>query len=337
MRRLAPIGVSTYSRLEHLRRTIDALKKNTLALESELYVFSDAPKPGDEAKVDTVRKYLAAIDGFKRVHVLERMTNGRVENCRGGIEELLNMHGRVIFLEDDVIAGPGFLQFMNDALDFYEDDPRVGSISAYCPPIRIPEGYRYDVFALTRFNPWGVGLWRRYYKMNTPIAPKEYSEIVSDKKSIKRMARSLGEEGLEMIRMDFEGKLDAGDMKSMFWQFCDKKLTVYPRKSLTCSIGQDGSGYHMGITDKWNVREVWAKVEGFQFVPRIGINEKIERSHFDFYRRNTLREKVIRLLTRIGVDRYLRPIYRRGKAYIAHSVWRKTASAKARQVHEERQ
>jgi hypothetical protein len=48
MRNLAPIGVSTYSRINHLKQSIEALQKNTLAKESELYIFSDAPKPGDD-------------------------------------------------------------------------------------------------------------------------------------------------------------------------------------------------------------------------------------------------------------------------------------------------
>ena len=53
---LAPIAVSTYARPQHLQQTIAALQKNTLAQQSELFVFSDAPKPGDEDKVEAVRR-----------------------------------------------------------------------------------------------------------------------------------------------------------------------------------------------------------------------------------------------------------------------------------------
>jgi hypothetical protein len=38
---LAPIGLSTYSRLLHLKQTIEALKANTLAKESDLYIFKE--------------------------------------------------------------------------------------------------------------------------------------------------------------------------------------------------------------------------------------------------------------------------------------------------------
>ena len=36
----------------------EALKKNTLASESEVFFFSDAPRPGDEEKVDKVKKII---------------------------------------------------------------------------------------------------------------------------------------------------------------------------------------------------------------------------------------------------------------------------------------
>ena len=45
---LAPIGISTYSRIHHLQKTVEALKNNLLASQSELFIFSDAPKAGDE-------------------------------------------------------------------------------------------------------------------------------------------------------------------------------------------------------------------------------------------------------------------------------------------------
>jgi len=41
---LAPIGVLTYTRLSHLRRTVESLQSNELAESSDLYIFSDAPK-----------------------------------------------------------------------------------------------------------------------------------------------------------------------------------------------------------------------------------------------------------------------------------------------------
>ena len=285
-----------------MKEAIEGLKRNALAKESELYIFSDAPKPGDEYKVSAVRQYAHTIDGFKEVHVVERETNDRVKNNRGGIDFLLNKYGRVIFLEEDVVAAPGFLRFMNDALDFYENDQRIGSITAYCPPIRIPDSYKKDVFVLTRFNPWGVGLWQRYNKMNANISEYCYKEVYGDKKRLKALARAAGQDIVELVTMDFEKKLDAGDMKSTFWQFYDDKLMVYPRKSLSQSIGQDGTGTIMGLTDKWDVSDIWDKEYGFEFCRNISIDETIQNSHYAFYKIPFKSRVVLRALT---ANRYL--------------------------------
>lgn len=308
---LAPVGLSTYSRLDHLRQSISALQKNTLAGQSELFVFSDAPQPGDEDKVNAVRRYLRTVSGFKTVTIMERTSNNRVANNRGGIEELLNTYGKIVFLEEDVITAPGFLQFMNDALHFYQDNPQIGSISAYCPAMDIPDAYPHDCFALTRFNPWGVALWKRYYRMNTPITKQAYLQVFNDKKRVRMLARSVGQEALRIIRMDVEGELDAGDMKSIFWQFVEGKLTIYPKKSLTYNVGQDGSGLHMGVTGKWDLSEVWDKESGFGFVKDITVNEEIRKAHYDFYKIPVVKTRIVEFLEKMGIYRHLRPILKK--------------------------
>jgi len=54
--------------LRHTQQTIEALQKNELASDSELFIFSDGPKSNDEKeKVETVRNYLKKIDGFREL------------------------------------------------------------------------------------------------------------------------------------------------------------------------------------------------------------------------------------------------------------------------------
>ncbi|MDR0611932.1 MAG: glycosyltransferase family 2 protein, partial [Dysgonamonadaceae bacterium] len=73
MNDLAPIVLFVYNRPWHTRQVIEALQKNTLAKDSELFIFSDAPK--NEAaieKVKEVRKYISGVSGFKKIHITER-------------------------------------------------------------------------------------------------------------------------------------------------------------------------------------------------------------------------------------------------------------------------
>ena len=67
MTQLAPIVLFTYNRPWHTKQTIEALLKNELAGESELFIYSDAPKNKEaEEKVKQVRGYIKSIDGFKK-------------------------------------------------------------------------------------------------------------------------------------------------------------------------------------------------------------------------------------------------------------------------------
>ena len=131
---LAPIGLSTYSRLLHLKKTIEALKANTLAKESDLHIFSDGAKQGDEERVEAVRKYIDTIDGFKNVQVIIRTKNSRVRNNRDGISELLEKFGKCIYLEEDIVTAPGFLKFMNESLNVYEKKDKIKGLKMIYEP-----------------------------------------------------------------------------------------------------------------------------------------------------------------------------------------------------------
>ena len=184
---LAPIGLSTYSRLLHLEQTIDALKANTLAKESDLYIFSDAAKSGDEGKVDAVRKYIDTINGFKNVYVIKRTENSRVRNSRDGIAGLLEKHGKCIFLEEDIVTAQGFLKFMNDALNFYEDDKEIIAISGYNVPAHFPESYKYDYYLSAYFNGWGYATWADRGFMEVLEYNDAYNEVMKDSSLYKKI------------------------------------------------------------------------------------------------------------------------------------------------------
>jgi hypothetical protein len=250
---LAPIGLSTYSRISHLKQTVDALQKNTLAKQSELFIFSDAPKQGDESKVEAVRHYLRTVNGFKSVNVIEREENSRIKNSRGGMRMLLERYGRMIFLEEDIITAPYFLSFMNQALEQYQHDTRIFSVSAYCPPINIPDDYELNIFFLKRFNAWGFGIWKDRFEQVKNISPDEYEHFIADKQKKTQFGQEGGEDMLAMLKLDAYGEIDAFDVKAMYAQFLSNQYTIYPTESLTINNGMDGTGLHCGKTTKFSV------------------------------------------------------------------------------------
>ncbi|MCI5148349.1 MAG: glycosyltransferase [Candidatus Electrothrix sp. MAN1_4] len=250
---LAPIGVSTYARLPHLKKTISALQQNTLAQQSELFVFSDASRHGDEERVIDVRNYLQSVEGFKDVHIIKRENNDRIVNNRSGINMLLNRFGKVIFLEEDIITAPGFLNFMNQALEKYAENDQIFSVVGYSPPIKIPKNYQHDIFILRRCSAWGFGIWKNRFDQIKYISPDEYEQFAVNKKRVREFVKGGGKDLMTMLRADSYGKIDAGDVKAMYAQFLSNQYTVYPTQSLVQNIGHDGTGIHCGKSDKFKV------------------------------------------------------------------------------------
>lgn len=307
MRRLAPVGVSVYSRINHFKKTIDALKKNPLAGESELYIFSDAPCVGDEELVSKIREYIRTIDGFKNVHVIERSANGRVANNRGGMKQLLDQYGKVIFLEEDIITAPGFLTFMNEALDFYENDERVLSITGYCPPFKMPKNYKDDVFALQRFSAWGFATWReKFDPYGYELKQHGVYEFLRDKEQIRAFLRN-GDDLLTKLMQELNNEVDALDIKLMYYVYKYNMLSVYPSKSLVQNIGHDGSGTHCGVSDRFYHDKLWGKLCDFEFVKDIQVDERIRKKNYRF-RRGGIRGMVASLTKKLGIYPLLKKI-----------------------------
>ena len=115
--------------------------KNTLAKESEFYIFSDAAKTENGVeKVNEVRKFIQDNSwhtGFKKVSIVEAEKNkGLAKSIIGGVSDIIQKYGKVIVLEDDLKLSPYFLEYMNDALEYYREDEKIWSISGYSFPMK---------------------------------------------------------------------------------------------------------------------------------------------------------------------------------------------------------
>ena len=165
---LAPIVIFTFNRIEHTKKTIESLKKNKLAIQSEIFIFNDGARDSKEKeKVDQVRKYLNTIDGFKSVTIINsEENNGLSKSVINGVTEIINKYEKVIVLEDDLITSPYFLEYMNEALELYKDRKDIWSISGYCPNIKIPSYYKDEVFLIRRGSSWGWGTWKDRWELN---------------------------------------------------------------------------------------------------------------------------------------------------------------------------
>ena len=280
----SPIGISTYKRISHLKQTVEALKRNTIAKQSSVYFFSDAPRKGDESEVESLRNYLRRVDGFGTINIVERKKNNRVQNNRGGMRYLLQKYGKMIWLEEDIVTAPGFLQFLNDALSYYEDNNKIISISGYVPPIGIPYDYGRDVLILQRFNAWGFATWLdRFDPFGFDLKTNDFEKFLNDKYMIRKFVRN-GEDMYRGLLKVYDKSIDALDYKVMYYQFKNDLYTIYPSKSLVQNIGNDGTGIHCGTTQKFWHEYLWSKTDRFCFVDAIHIDKDIAERNRRFRR-----------------------------------------------------
>jgi hypothetical protein len=250
MKNLAPILLFTYNRPHHTRQTVEALQKNHLAQESQLFIYSDAPKNQvTEAKVKEVRQYLKTIDGFKKVTIIEREKNwGLANSIIDGVTQIVNEYGKVIILEDDLITSPYFLKFMNEALEFYEDKKKVWHVSSWNYPID-RQGLS-DTFLWRIMNCWGWATWADRWQYFEKDVNKTISEFSKD--DIKKFDLDSGSGFWSQVIANKEERINSW---AIFWYvtiFKKDGLCLNSTQPFVKNIGHDGSGVHCGNCDLYS-------------------------------------------------------------------------------------
>lgn len=240
----APILLFVYNRPEHTRRCIESLTRNALAVDSTLYIYADGPKDTtQQTAVDEVRSYLRTISGFKTVNLIERKENwGLARNIIDGVTTQVNHYGKVIVLEDDLVVAPYFLQFMNDALETYKDEPKVGHIQAcdFTQDPSLPE-----TFLIKWTGSWGWATWERAWKHFNPDGKALLEEL--EQRKLTYTFDFNGKYGFtRMLRRQIEGKNNSWAIRWNASLFLKDILSLNVGRSLVQNEGFDGSGTNCG-------------------------------------------------------------------------------------------
>lgn len=298
---LVPIVLFAYKREDKLRECLQALEANYGADKTTLYIFCDGPKNKDDVKgVQCVREYLHTYSkhcGFKQVYVKESESNkGLANSVIGGVTEIINKHGKVIVVEDDLITACDFLQYMNEALNYYENMEEYGSISAYTLPMKQLEKYSKDVYVTRKGECWGWGTWQdRWDKVDWSVS--DFNEYYNDKK--RRKAFDSIEYGLDnMLIMQMNGKIDSWAVRWCYHLFFHNLLTVYPRVSKTLNIGFDGSGTHCEADGDLYGKGLKNVEQKYNF-ERLPLNPKLERKSSLYARNAMIKNSILQLQKRI--------------------------------------
>lgn len=294
---VAPIILFTYNRPEHTKQTVEALQRNIYASDSDLIVYSDAPKEENAREgVDKTRKYLKTVTGFKSLVRIEREKNmGLANSLIDGITNTVKKYGKAIILEDDLITSPYFLKFMNEGLEKYEDNDKIASIHGYVNPVKesLPEN-----FFLSYTSSWGWATWSRAWSIFEPDARKLLQEL-QDRELTRRLDFDNSYYFVKMLTNYIKGKNSSWAIRWYTSVLLNNKLCLYPGKSLIAQNGYDGSGVHSSNDDWFDVELADSSIEVID-IP-IEESEIARKAYEKFYKsvKLTYRFKIKNLIRKI--------------------------------------
>lgn len=252
MNDLAPIVLFVYNRPWHTQKTLNALSRNSLADQSVLYIYADGPKENaDQEILNKIKQVQACIkekQWCKEVIIVERETNlGLADSIIAGVTEIVNKHGEIIVLEDDILASRGFLKYMNDALHYYRDKNEVGCIHAWNYPLK-GMNYAESTFFLKGADCWGWATWKRSWSLFNPNGAFLLS-LLKTKKLENEFDRRGAFKFAEMLQNQICGKNDSWAIRWHASLFLSEKYCLQPTRPIVKNIGLDNSGMHCELVN----------------------------------------------------------------------------------------
>ena len=250
MKRSSPIAIFVHRRPEHTRRLLLSLLANPPASQSAIHIYCDGARYDREApEVERARAVVREL-APKHARIVERDANlGLAKSVVAGVSELVEAHGEVIVLEDDLELSPVALEYFNAALERYLGEERVMHVSGYMYPVRaaLPETFFYREATC-----WGWATWARAWRHFEPDAMRIRSAVIE-----RGARRAFDAEGSSkffgMLQAQIDGRVDSWAIRWYGSMWMRGGLALHPGQSLVRNTGLDGSGEHHGLTGAYDV------------------------------------------------------------------------------------
>lgn len=278
--KLAPIVLFVYNRPEHTRIALESLAACQYADQSALYIFADQAKNEKaKEKVEQVRRIVKEDiwkEKFAEVNITEASQNkGLANSVISGVTQVIQKYGSVIVVEDDNRVAPDFLDYMNRGLEYYENDHRIGEIGGYCAPIKIPDDYPYDVFAMGRGSSYAWASWKdRWDQIDWEV--KDYNQFKKEPKN-RRAFNEYGEDLFQMLEGQMKGNIDSWAIRSAYSKFKNGQLCILPVKTRVENQGFDGTGVHNVAADTRFIVRIEQNLKPVTFV-NVEVDSRIKKA-----------------------------------------------------------
>jgi len=255
----APVCLFVYNRPEHTLKTLNSLKKCRLANKSRLYIFADGLKHGGSIdcilNIEKVRNIIKSEKWCESVEIIESERNkGLAKSIIEGVTYVINRYEKVIVLEDDLELSEGFLEYMNNALNYYENNEKVMHIAGFTPPLnfKLPETYFFHVPTC-----WGWASWKRAWDHFNPSATQLLPLV--KQKGLQKFDIMHSVNYYRMLKKNSKGYVNSWFIRWYASIYLLDGLCLHPGKSLVNNTGIDRSGvnsYRSNVFDQTTTQQV---------------------------------------------------------------------------------
>ncbi len=239
----APVAIFVFDRPDHLRRTLAYLMACRGFQGRPVHVFCDGAKT--EAQIHRVamsRRVVREMLSGKAIYHEASVNKGLARSIIDGVDLVTREHGRVIVIEDDLDLAPGFLNYMDQALCYYADEPDVMQVSGHV--FDVPEFKdRNSAVVLPLTTTWGWATWRRAW-LNFDEAATSARRVLDSPQSRKSFNLGGIYDYASMLEDQLSGSRDSWGIRFYLSVFTANGVGVFPPRSLVRNCGFDGSGSH---------------------------------------------------------------------------------------------
>ena len=212
---------------------IESLKNNDGLEDREIFVFVDGAR--DETDMSKIAEVCVLARNLTSNVEISPCNKGLAASVIAGVSKLMDKYGSAIVIEDDLVLLPGFLNFMDAALDCYADNPRIFSVCGFSLKINKPAGYNYNVYLSPRSSSWGWATWKnRWDKVDWAVS--DFNEL-KHSLHLRRSFNKGGSDMYSMLKRYMAGKNNSWAIRFCYSQFKNNAYSVQPFHTLVINDG----------------------------------------------------------------------------------------------------
>ncbi len=254
----SPVILFAYKRANHTKKVLEALSVCQNSESTPLIIYSDGKKLNatskEKGEIEQTRQVLRDFkeekeNNFLSIEIYESESNkGLAKSVKDGINRQFENYERIIVLEDDIVPQKGFLNYMNEALNKYENEDKIWGISSYAYPLENEDNVEQETFFLPINSSWGWATWKRAWKnidfdIESIFRKFELQSITPEEYNFGNYYY------YQILDAQKNKKIDSWAVFLMATMFLENKWFLFPKYSLSQNIGFDATGTHCSEED----------------------------------------------------------------------------------------